>query len=357
MEIYMKLNHNRTDLWIKIFGIIAVLLIGSAYSVTADTNSTPLKIAYLPNACNSETFIALDQGIFDKNGVKVELYPFTNSGEAHTALVAGKVDLAGAGASAPLTFIAKGADEVLLGGLGDIGGAALITKKERASEFSDLKGLVGKKLGVVRAATGDIVYRGALTDAGIDWKKDLTIVELESPTAVNEAVKSGKVDAGITWTPYSTLAPDQGLSVESWSDKYFPDHPCCRVAVLRPTLQNRHDDLVNYLKSTVEASKVFETDHQGTLKTLAKYIDIDPKVLEESTYSEHFAVSPDPDKNGVEKFWKEMQDIGYLDTSKVNLDDHIDESLYKEALDAVVKENPGDTYYKKLVDEYPKKNS
>lgn len=353
----MKLNYNRTDLWIKIIGIIAVLLIGSAYSVTAEnSNGTPLKIAYLPNACNSETFIAVDQGIFDKNGVKVELFPFTNSGEAHTALVAGKVDIAGAGASAPLTFIAKGADEVLLGGLGDIGGAALVAKKERASEFTDLKGLIGKKLAVVRAATGDVVYRSALTDAGIDWKKDLTIVELESAAAVNEAVKSGKVDAGITWTPYSTIADEEGLSVESWSDKYFPNHPCCRVAVLRPTLTNRHADIVNYLKSTIEASKVFETDHQSTLKTLAKYIKIDPKVLEESTYDEHFAVSPDPDKKGVEKFWKDMQDIGYIDASSINLDDHIDETLYKEALDAVIKEYPGDAYYTKLLEDYAKKN-
>ena len=80
------------------------------------------------------------------------------------------------------------------------------------------------------------------------------------------------------------------------------------------------------------------------------------KVLEESTYDEHFAVSPDPDKKGVEKFWKDMQDIGYIDASSINLDDHIDETLYKEALDAVIKENPGDAYYTKLLEDYAKKN-
>ncbi|HWQ67529.1 MAG TPA: ABC transporter substrate-binding protein [Methanospirillum sp.] len=342
----------------RTIGIIGLIIISiSTFITAAYAEGAPLKLGYLSNACNSDTFIGNDLGIYEKNGLKVELVPFTNSGEVHTALVAGKIDIAGAGASAPLTYIAKGADEVLIGGLGDVGGAALVVKKERAGEFSDLKALVGKQLGVVRAATGDVVYRGALTAAGIDWKKDLTIVELESPNAVNEAVKSGKIDAGVTWTPFSFLADEQGLAVVSWSDQYFPSHPCCRVSVLRTTLDTRHDDLITYLKSNIEASKVFNTDHPGTLNVLANYIKIDPAVLEESTYSkEHFGITPDPDTKGVKKFWNDMQDIGYIDTSSINLDDHIDVSLYKEALSELVKENPDDAYYKGLEEDYTKKN-
>jgi NitT/TauT family transport system substrate-binding protein len=342
----------------KMVGVLLLIVVLATVSVSAENSSaTSLKVGYLSNACNSESFIGLDQGIYQKYGLNVELVPFTNSGEVHTALVAGKIDIAGAGASAPLTFIAKGADEVLIGGLGDIGGAALITTKDRANEFKDLKGLVGKKLGVVRAATGDIVYRAALTENGVDWKKDVEIVELESPNAVNEAVKSGKVDAGVTWTPFSFLADDQGLAVVSWSDQYFPNHPCCRVAVLRSTLKDRRDDLVKYLKANIEASNTFENDHQATLNILSKYIKIDPAVLEESTYAkQHFDVSPDPDKKGVQKFWKDIQDIGYIDTSGITLDDHIDVSLYKQALDELVKEHPNDAYYTKLVSDYAKKN-
>ena len=354
----MNSKQNQTRLYLIIAGLIVIVSIGALALITSEkTSVTPLKIGYLSNACNSETFIGKDLGIYEKNGLRVELVPFTNSGEVHTALVAGKIDIAGAGASAPLTFIAKGADEVLIGGLGDVGGAALVATKERAPEFHDLKGLVGKKLGVVRAATGDIVYRSALTGSGIDWKKDLTIIELESPAAVEEAVKSGKIDAGVIWTPFSFQVEEQGLSIVSWSDQYFPNHPCCRVSVLRSTLQNKHDALVKYLKSNIEASKVFTTDHPGTLKILTNYIKIDPVVLEKSTYDkQHFGVSPDPDTKGVKKFWKDMQNIGYLDTSSINLDDHIDVSLYKEALNELVKENPGDNYYAGLIDDFSKKN-
>ena len=50
-------------------------------------------------------------------------------------------------------------------------------------------------------SSGDLIYRAALTEAGVDWKSDVTFLELGSPDAILETVKSGKADGGIMWIP------------------------------------------------------------------------------------------------------------------------------------------------------------
>ena len=67
-----------------------------------------------------------------------------------------------------------------------------------------------------------------LHDAGINWSTDVTIQELKSPSIVVDAVKTGKVDAGIVWLPYQQVAEAQGLKIVQYSDSYYPGHPCCR---------------------------------------------------------------------------------------------------------------------------------
>ncbi|HBS58144.1 MAG TPA: metal ABC transporter substrate-binding protein, partial [Firmicutes bacterium] len=62
------------------------------------------------------------------------------------------------------------------------------TKPAQAERFKTPQGFVGAKVATVRLATGDAVWRYGLSQAGIDWKSQVTIQELDSPAAVLEAV-------------------------------------------------------------------------------------------------------------------------------------------------------------------------
>jgi len=88
---------------------------------------------------------------------------------------------------------------------------------QKAKELTDLNSFKGKTIATVRLATGDVIFRAALSEAGIDWKNELTINELDSPAAVLEAVKKGSVDAGIVWTPFIKLGEKQGLEIVKYS--------------------------------------------------------------------------------------------------------------------------------------------
>jgi NitT/TauT family transport system substrate-binding protein len=196
---------------------IAVLLVtlftaGAGYAAELKK----LKAGYLPTSGQLLYLVAKEKGFFQQEGLDVELLRFTNSGEGLTAVKAGRLDVGSFGTSAPLAVIAKGADFTIFGGqMGE--GHGLIAKPEKAELFKDLKNFKGATIGAVRLATGDVVFRAALHEAGIDWKKGLTIKDFDSPAAVMEAVKKGTLDAGLVWIPYFTLAEKQGLVVVKYS--------------------------------------------------------------------------------------------------------------------------------------------
>lgn len=50
-----------------------------------------------------------------------------------------------------------------------------------------------------------------------------------------------------------------------------------------------------------------------------------------------------------------MKDSGYIDTD-VRVEDHIDSTVYKEALDELISENPDDQFYQNLLSEYKEMN-
>ena len=211
-----------------------------------------IKAGYLPSAEQVLYFIAKDKGFWQQEGLAVELFRFTNSAEGLAAVKAGKLDVGFFGTAAPLAFIAKGADFTIFGGGGGEG-AALVAKPENAAKYKDLKDLKGATIGVVRLATGDIVFRAALREAGLDWHKDVTFKEFDSPAVVLEAVKKGSLDAGILWIPFYTLAEKQGLKIVKYSGELLKGHTCCRQTALTSALKSRPEDYKKFLKGLLNA--------------------------------------------------------------------------------------------------------
>jgi NitT/TauT family transport system substrate-binding protein len=329
--------------------ILAVLAILFATTGNA-AELKKLKVGYLPTSGHLLYFVAKEKGFFQQEGLDVELARFTNSGEGLTAIKTGKLDAGSFGTSAPLAFIAKGADFTIFGGqMGE--GHGLIAKPEKAERFKDLKNFRGATIGAVRLATGDVVFRAALHEAGVDWKKELTIKEFDSPTAVLEAVKKGTLDAGLVWIPYFTLAEKQGLKVVKYSGDIIKGHTCCRQVALTETLKNRQTDFEHFLSALLKAYQYYLTDKNGTVDVVAKYVQIDKADLLKDIYGGHLLVSPDPHRKSVLQFWEFMKKTEYI-TSNESIDSHINTKLYASALSALEKKEPKEKIWKNLSKEF-----
>lgn len=309
-----------------------------------------INIGYLASPGHVLYFVAKEKGFFEEEGLDAELFLFTNSGEGLNAINAGKVDVGSFGTAAPLTFISKGTEFTIFGGQ-QTEGHGIIATPEKAKELTDLNSFKGKTIATVRLATGDVVFRGSLTEAGIDWKNELTINELDSPAAVVEAVKKGSVDAGIVWTPFIKLAEKQGLQIVKYSGDLVGGHTCCRQVALTSKIKENPDFYQKFVAALIRAYKFYVENQDETIDIMSKYVKVDKDILKAETYGGHIHSVPDPDKEGVEKFWELIKKSGYI-TSDLDINDFIDTTIYKNALDEVIGRYPDDEVHKKLKAEF-----
>jgi NitT/TauT family transport system substrate-binding protein len=304
-----------------------------------------LRVGYLPVTGHAKFFIAQEEGFFKDEGLNVQLTEFTNSADGLAALRADKLDLGAFGTTAPLVHIAKGADIAIIGGvMGE--DAAIVVTPANENVIKSISDLKGKKVATVRLATGDAVVRGALNDAGINWKTDLQIFELKSPVAVLEAVKSGQVDAGVVWGPHDLRAEEQGLKVVIRSGSLQPGHPCCRLTVHAQDAQARRVVWQHFVRAILRAEKFANDNHQKTVDDIAKYLKLDRGLIEWGFYSGHLDQATDPNLAGVQRFWNTMIKSNFVE-SKLDIAPYVQTGIYKQALDELAQQNPNDPFWQK----------
>ena len=334
-------------------GIVpAAFLIGCGKQ---DAAAPVLRVGYQQGGSSTLPMIALNENYFDQSGVKTDFVLFTNSSDGLNALNAGKLDIGVSfGTGGPLTFVSKGSKFVIIGG-NLSGGHPIITKPEHADEYKSIADFKGKTVGTPRVFTSDVVFRGALFEAGIDPEKDLTIVEFKRPVDVLEAVKSGKVDVGIGATNIIGESVQAGLASPLWSNDLWLNHPCCRIVVTEDALQKYRPELVKFLKAELLAEKKFVDDPQSGVRADVEQQKFGEKLASDLVLNPHLQFSVDPNRKGVEAMWAHMKKIGYADGdpdfSKV-----IDTTLYLEALQELRKEQPNEPFWEKLEQRYKDQN-
>ena len=343
--------------------IIAVILCFLGWGALANSSSeqptslTKMNIGYLPSPEHLLLYVAQEKGFFKEEGIDSKLFQFTNSAEGMNSILAGKIDVGPFGVSAPLAFISKGADAVVIGGANS-GACALVTMPDRYEELKDIKNYKGKKIASVRLSTADVIFRGALMDAGIDWKNgDAQIIEMESPAATMEALKKGRVDAALIWTPFVAMAEDLGVKVAMQITDLYENNVCCRQAVLRENLKEHPELWENFMAALIKAYDFYQNNHQETIDITAKYVRVDKKYLEKETYAEDATMicSPDPMKLSVNKYWGIMKQTGFIKTD-IDINDHIETAIYKTALDNLIAQNPENKNYQKLAADFIQQN-
>lgn len=318
------------------------------------SSGTVLRVGYQQGGSSTLPMIAREEKYFERAGVQTDFVLFTSSSDGLNALNANKLDLGVSfGTCAPLTFASKGSKFVIIAG-NLSGGHPVMVKPEYASQYRSIQDFRGKTVGTPRIFTSDVVFRGALHDAGIDQEKDLKIVEFKRPIDVLEAVKSGKVDVGIGVTNTIGRALQSGLALPLWSNDFFPNHPCCRIVATEEAIRDRRPELVRFLKGLLLADKKFSEDPESGVRADINQQKFSEKLARDLVLEPHSQLSADPNRKGVENMWSYMRRSGYakgdLDLSKV-----IDTSLYEEALGQLRKESP-DPYWEKLAKRFEEQN-
>lgn len=302
--------------------------------------------------------IAYYAGYFEEEGLDVELTPLNTNADLIAALTTKKVDWgAGGGTIMPLCSDEEGEEMVVISG-NMTEGAALVALPENVDSLKklDAASLKGKKFGTTRTTTGDIALRSYLLHNNVDLDT-IEFIDLGDANTVIQAVKNGEVDFGNVFMTYRSTAVDEGLEIVAHVDDYFPGAPCCRTWANKSDIEADRDLYVSLLRAQIKAYRVYKTDKEKTKEYLKNYIEVDDKIIDTQLYDYgHLGLSPDPGKKVVEDFYETSKEVGFADGS-INVDDYIDTTIYKDALDSLLKEEPDDEVYKELLAEYEKNDA
>lgn len=297
-----------------------------------------------------DSALAYAAGYYADEGLDVEMTYNNSNPDNIQALLQDKADLVSAGATAVLNYIDQGSDIVIIGGQMSEG-ASLYALPDRASEFTELneETLAGKKVGVTRLNTGDIAFRKMLKDRGVDVSK-IEFVELDSQATVVEAVKKGEVDLGIAFLTYRQSAEAQGLVPVSYLDDEdeWPGFICCRMFTTREKLEANRDAYVAALKANIRAYELMQTNEDETIKYALQELETDEDTIRSQAYEYgHIGFSPNPDVKDTDQFFQAMVDIGYSE-GNVDMKNYIDPTVFEDALNELLQEDPDNEVYLQL---------
>ena len=330
----------------------------NAEKVAAETPSDVLHVSVAAQSNSGQVFqyMAEEHDFLKDEGVDVEMVYINNGTDAFQALVAGKVDvLSTYGTGGPLIQIANGQDFTVFSGYMITGETPCFGKPE--TEWTSLESFRGKKIGITRFGTPDVVLKGVLYDEGL--LDEVTFIEYKKNQEVLQAVTSGEVDFGATATGYEIQAADLGLEVKMWPDDYWPNHSCCRVLAKGSWMQDEtnQEALYRMLRAYLRAEEAMQGNYDEVVDLVVENLDLDQATVESFVKSPHMKYDNDPFEYSVVKMWDKMKDFGYIEDTEVQIADHINTEIYKKALDSLLKDYPDSQFFKDKLVQFNENNA
>src|SRR6476660_7222364 len=226
-------------------------------------------------------WVAKDAGIFEKNGLDVQLVFFTGGTTAVMALVSADTPIAQLAGPAVINSVMAGSDAALVVG----GVTSLNYYLMGRPEIKTPEQLKGGSVAISRfGSSSDFIARYALQKVGLTPGKDVTIVQIGSTTARVDAAMTGRVQGTVVNPPASFIAQKRGMNTLADLPKLGLVYQHTAVATSRKYIRENRDIVRRYVKSQLEAVHRIYTDKESSIRALGRFIGrtVDRDVLEKT---------------------------------------------------------------------------
>jgi NitT/TauT family transport system substrate-binding protein len=267
----------------KLFGLAIYLFAASlAGGSQAHAQLTKINIGYSAISGDAlPAWVAKDAGIFEKNGLDVQLVFFSGGTTAVMALVSADTPIAQLAGPAVVNSVMAGSDATLIVG----GVTSLNYYLLSRPEIKTPEQLKGGSVAISRfGSSSDFIARYALSKIGLNPGKDVTIVQIGSTTARVDAALTGRVQATVVQPPASIIAQKRGMNVLADLPKLGLVYQHTSAATTKKYIREHPDIVRRYVKSQIEAVHRIYTDKNAAIKALARFIgqNLDRDVLEKT---------------------------------------------------------------------------
>ncbi|HIK57141.1 MAG TPA: ABC transporter substrate-binding protein [Synechococcales cyanobacterium M55_K2018_004] len=188
--------------------------------------------------------IAQEQGIFQQNGVNVELKWFDGYLDSINALAAGQLDGNSQTLNDTISSVSGGADLVIVLTNDNSTGNDQIIVREGINSIADLR---GKKVAAEEGTVDHFLLLLGLEKAGLT-QADIDFQPLETGAAA-AAFVAGQLDAVGVFAPFTTKALERPGSKTLFSSKDFPGAISDHLVVSRQLVSDRPDDVQKLVNS------------------------------------------------------------------------------------------------------------
>lgn len=256
-------------------------------------------------------WLALEQGIFQKYGLNVQLQ-FAESSTAVAGLISGNAQLMINDGASTISAIAQGGDIEIIGYIDKTNPYAIVSRPE----ITQPEQLRGAKIALLKPGdTTDISARIALTPLGIIVGQDVTAISIGNSPSRLAALLTGQVDAALLSEAFIDEAHSQGMNVLiSLRDQKIP-YVASALIVSKAFAQANPNTIVAYFKGVTEGVKFFSdpANKDQSMAAIAKYMNADPSSSQVSDaytfYHASLAHDAYPDPEGVQTVLSAMKQI------------------------------------------------
>jgi aliphatic sulfonates family ABC transporter substrate-binding protein len=192
-----------------VIALVTALVFAAPWADSAHAQADKIKftLGWQPTMNGARFFVAEAEGLFEKEGLDVNLLKFTAGPPFFAAFQSGSIDVGFLGFQPAVTGIAQGIPIKIFAVENDAGGAeGLVARKDSGiKKLSDLK---GKKVATKRGSSGHTALLTGLKIAGLK-ESDIQLVDLDV-TALVPAFSRGDIPAAWYWEPWMGLLKRQG---------------------------------------------------------------------------------------------------------------------------------------------------
>ncbi|MFI5266260.1 MAG: ABC transporter substrate-binding protein [Chloroflexota bacterium] len=225
-----------------------------------------------PIAETMQLYLAKEAGIFEKNGLDVDIRLIPGGSTAMAALVAGDTPFSHLGGSEALSSAAGGADIVVLA----ITSPTTSFVLEAANDLKTPADLKGKRFGISTiGSTSDIALHVGLHKLGLDPDKDVSITAVGSTANRLAALLSGQIQGAMELPLDAAKLEKSGFhSMIDLGDLKEPGTG--QGVVAQRAYVNAHRDVTQkYVDSIVQAGALAKADRALAIKAIQQYVKDD----------------------------------------------------------------------------------
>ncbi len=222
--------------------------------------------------------VTKDAGLFEKNGLDVDLQVINGAPELLAALLSGDISIAMQGSPAILQAQISGANIVMFAGAVNTTFFSIFSRPE-IKTVPDLK---GKKVGSTPGGGNDqSTVNLVLARYGLK-PTDVQVINLPQQNRI-QALQNGAVDAIAITEPYTYAARKLGINELIDVSALNLAYQSSAFVTTKPYLRDHRDVVVRFLRSLTEGIKFYKTNREASENSLAAFTKLDdPGALDET---------------------------------------------------------------------------